>query len=93
MKDSILLRSRRQAIQDKINYLRSILRQGIGPVEIFIRPEKVDLFEENEMFTQSYVNAHDVPFNLKLEVSILLHDAIEQYEDMICEIDFQLGEL
>lgn len=93
MKDAVLLRSRRQAIQDKVIYLRSILKQGIGPVEIFIKPETVDLYDDAEMCTQSYVNAHDVPFNLKLEVSILLHDAIEQYEDMICEIDFQLEEL
>lgn len=80
--DKTLLAARKQAILDKISYLRSIIYPGIDSVEIFIRNQ--------DGSSTAYISRHDLPFNLNLEVSILLHDAIDHYTDMIAEIDFYL---
>lgn len=82
IQDKTLLAARKQAIVDKIAYLRSITSLGIDSVEIFIRNQ--------DGSSTAYINKHDLPFNLNLEMSILLHDAIDYYTEMIAEIDFLL---
>lgn len=81
----ILLVSRKRAIQDKVMYLKSIIKSGIDHVEIFTRG--------TDQEETAYLNRHDIPFNLTREISILLFDSIEYYEDMIIEIEYQLDNL
>lgn len=82
--DSFLseLRSKRNYISGKMEYIRHCIRSGIGSIEFTVKDP-----ENRESF---YFSKHDLPFNLELEVSILLWDALDAYGDQLAEIEYQI---
>ena len=79
------LQSKRDYIAGKMEYIRQCIRAGIGSIELTVKDP-----ENRESF---YFSKHDLPFNLELEASILLWDALDTYQDQLAEIDYQINEL
>lgn len=79
------LQSKRNYIAGKMEYIRQCIRSGIGTLSFTVH-SATSL--ESFFFTEN-----DVPFNLQLEASILLWDALDAYGDQLAEIEYQINEL
>ena len=79
------LQSKRNYIAGKMEYIRQCIRSGIGTISFTVHSATT--------LGSFFFTENDVPFNLQLEASILLFDALDAYGDQLAEIEYQINEL
>jgi predicted nucleotide-binding protein (sugar kinase/HSP70/actin superfamily) len=91
MKKIEQLQQDKEKLQSKIDYLKMIVNhEVIESVELTIKTFGYDSAGK-QYHTDRYINQHDIPFKLNLELSILLRDSIEFLQEQIEVLNFDIN--
>jgi hypothetical protein len=80
----------KEKLQSKIDYLKMIVNhEVIESVELTFKTFGYDSAGV-QYHIDRYINQHDIPFKLNLELSILLRDSIEYYQEQIDQLNYEI---